>query len=81
MNGRRVVVTGMGALTPIGNNLKEYWYQSSRTEFVSSFAYGTFVKNPEEVWQYMLKNGVETRPLICGSMGRQPFWNKINKLE
>ena len=22
---RRVVVTGMGALTPIGNNLSEYW--------------------------------------------------------
>ncbi len=25
MNSRRVVVTGIGALTPIGNNLKEYW--------------------------------------------------------
>ena len=25
MNGRRVVVTGLGALTPIGNNLEEYW--------------------------------------------------------
>ncbi|NCA21392.1 MAG: beta-ketoacyl-[acyl-carrier-protein] synthase II, partial [Crocinitomicaceae bacterium] len=22
---RRVVVTGMGALTPIGNNLNEFW--------------------------------------------------------
>ena len=22
---RRVVVTGMGALTPIGNNLNDYW--------------------------------------------------------
>src|SRR5690606_8858900 len=22
---RRVVVTGLGALTPIGNNVKEYW--------------------------------------------------------
>ena len=22
---RRVVITGMGALTPIGNNLEEYW--------------------------------------------------------
>ena len=27
----------------------------------------------------MLKNGVETRPLICGSMGMQPFWKKLNK--
>ena len=25
MNTRRVVVTGMGALTPIGNNLNDYW--------------------------------------------------------
>jgi len=25
MQARRVVVTGIGALTPIGNNLKEYW--------------------------------------------------------
>ena len=25
MKSRRVVVTGIGALTPIGNNLKDYW--------------------------------------------------------
>lgn len=25
MNNRRVVVTGMGAITPIGNTLNEYW--------------------------------------------------------
>ena len=25
MQLRRVVVTGLGALTPIGNNLEEYW--------------------------------------------------------
>ena len=25
MKGRRVVVTGIGALTPIGNNLNNYW--------------------------------------------------------
>jgi 3-oxoacyl-[acyl-carrier-protein] synthase II len=33
MNTRRVVVTGIGAITPIGNNLKEYW--ESLTEGVS----------------------------------------------
>jgi len=33
MNTRRVVVTGIGAITPIGNNLKEYW--SALTEGVS----------------------------------------------
>ena len=25
MKNRRVVVTGMGALTPIGNNINEFW--------------------------------------------------------
>ena len=25
MSNRRVVVTGIGAITPIGNNLKDYW--------------------------------------------------------
>ena len=25
MQLKRVVVTGLGALTPIGNNLQEYW--------------------------------------------------------
>ena len=25
MKTRRVVVTGIGALTPIGNNLQDYW--------------------------------------------------------
>ena len=25
MNPRRVVVTGMGALTPIGNTLNQFW--------------------------------------------------------
>ena len=25
MKNKRVVVTGMGAITPIGNNISEYW--------------------------------------------------------
>ncbi|HHJ53000.1 MAG TPA: hypothetical protein ENJ89_07375, partial [Caldithrix abyssi] len=25
MAGRRVVITGMGAITPVGNTVKDYW--------------------------------------------------------
>ncbi len=61
------------------NNLKEYWSQKSETDFISSFAYGTLVDNPEEVWDYLNKENIESRPLICGSMGLQPFWEIYNK--
>jgi CDP-6-deoxy-D-xylo-4-hexulose-3-dehydrase len=56
--------------------LPEFWSQSSKQSFVSSFAYGTFVKNRLEVARYLLAQGIECRPLVCGSMGRQPFWIK-----
>ena len=59
--------------------LQNYWNQSSSTEFVSAFAYGTLVENPEEVWEYLKIEGIESRPLICGSMGLQPFWKNKNK--
>ena len=36
MNERRVVVTGIGALTPLGNNLQDYW--SSLVDGVSGAA-------------------------------------------
>ena len=58
--------------------LQNYWNQSSSTEFVSAFAYGTLVENPEEVWEYLKIEGIESRPLICGSMGLQPFWKNKN---
>ncbi len=32
MSLNRVVVTGLGALTPIGNNVKEYWNNLIRGE-------------------------------------------------
>lgn len=54
----------------------KYYYQKSKSGSLSSFAFGTFVKNRLEVSQYLKKNGIETRPLICGSLGRQPFWIK-----
>lgn len=59
------------------NYLGEKFYcQESEYDFLSSFAYGTFVKNRLEVYHHLKNSGIETRPLICGSMGRQPAWIK-----
>ncbi len=59
--------------------LKKFWCQCSDCEFISSFAYGTLVENPDAVWRSLDSVGIESRPLICGSMGLQPFWREINK--
>ncbi len=55
---------------------EKFWCQESEYSRLSSFAYGTFVKNRVEVFRFLKEHGIESRPLICGSMGRQPFWIK-----
>lgn len=54
----------------------KFWIQESKYDQLSSFAFGTLVENRLEVFNHLKKNNIETRPLICGSMGRQPFWIK-----
>jgi CDP-6-deoxy-D-xylo-4-hexulose-3-dehydrase len=55
---------------------EKFWIQESSYEQLSSFAFGLIVKNRSEVFQALKENNIEVRPLICGSMGRQPFWIK-----
>lgn len=54
----------------------KYWVQTSKYDELSSFAFGTLVENRLEVYEHLKNKNIETRPLICGSMGRQPFWIK-----
>ena len=54
----------------------KYWSQESNYQQLSSFAFGTIVENRVEVFNHLKKNEIEVRPLICGSMGKQPFWIK-----
>ena len=54
----------------------KYWSQQSEFADLSSFAFGTIVENRIEVFNHLKKNDIEVRPLICGSMGKQPFWIK-----
>jgi len=48
--------------------------------FVSNLAYPyiTSKKKFDKVVKSLQKNGVEIRPLVCGSIGEQPFWKKLN---
>ncbi len=56
--------------------LSDYWQQSSDSIVLSSFAYGTTVNNRSHTASQLLNSGIESRPLICGNIGRHPFWIK-----
>ena len=47
--------------------------------FISNFAYPIISKNRDKIVKKLTDNNVEVRPLICGSMGHQPFYVKKYK--
>ena len=51
-------------------------HKSEEDRYVSNFAYPMISKNRQRIVDTLIENCVETRPLICGSLGRQPFWIK-----
>lgn len=59
--------------------LPNFWSQASPTERLSSFAYGTLVSNREELAAALRRHQIESRPLVCGNIGRHPFWLKENQ--
>lgn len=52
----------------------KFFVQESEIDVISSFAFGTLVTDPASVSRHLAENGIESRPLICGNIGRQPFW-------
>ena len=58
--------------------LNNFWSQKSDLTLTSSFGYATFVKNRLEVFRYLKSKNIQSRPLICGNMSRQPFVKKKN---
>ena len=80
-------ISQMDKLEDIGikreNNLKlydkyiknDYWkIQLLDNCFISNFAYPIIHPKVIEIHNVLKEYNVETRPLICGSMGKQPFW-------
>ena len=57
-------------------NLQQFWSQNSQLDLLSSFGYATFIKNRTEVFKYLKSHKIQSRPLICGNMGQQPFYKK-----
>ena len=44
---------------------------------VSSMAYPIITPKLNQLVEALKSNEIETRPLICGSIGKQPFWKEI----
>lgn len=44
--------------------------------FISSFAYPIISERKNEIVESLIKNDIQVRPMICGSMGTQPFYVK-----
>ena len=61
----------------------DYWKPDiDLNHFVSNFAYPIIHPNRNIIVENLRKNDVEVRPLICGSMGTQPFYvKKYGRLE
>lgn len=45
--------------------------------FYSNFAYPIISPKMPSISEELIKNKVECRPLVCGSIGRQPFWTNL----
>lgn len=58
--------------------LPDFWRQQSETKRISSFAFGTAVENRIELAEALREAHIEARPLICGNIGRHPFWLRHN---
>ena len=56
---------------------QSYWKPAVYSDrFVSNFAYPLIVENRDYLVDVLRSNGIECRPLIAGSLGRQPFYIK-----
>lgn len=58
------------------NSVKTNMLNLSDEHFNSNFAFPVLNKRKTEIVDELIKNNIEVRPLIAGSMGNQPFWIK-----
>lgn len=49
---------------------------STKDKYISSFAYPVIHPNRASIAKKLKEKNIASRPLICGSLGKQPFWTK-----
>jgi CDP-6-deoxy-D-xylo-4-hexulose-3-dehydrase len=56
----------------------DYWkIKELDNTFISNFSYPIITDKLNVLVDELTKNNVEIRPLVCGSISRQPFWENI----
>ena len=59
------------------DNLSNHvWIQKSNTNPISALSFGLIHENRKKIATELIKNQIECRPLICGSIQEHPFWYK-----
>lgn len=58
------------------NEIKNYFWNISppKNSFISNFSFPIITKNIKSLTEELIKNNIECRPLICGSINEHPFW-------
>ena len=61
------------------NNLKDFTWtpKIEGNHFISNFCMPIIDVNKKEIIKGLMENNIECRPLICGSMGTQPFYIEV----
>jgi CDP-6-deoxy-D-xylo-4-hexulose-3-dehydrase len=55
--------------------LNDFWSVSPPdNSFISNFSFPIITKNIKNLSEELMKNNIECRPLICGSINEHPFW-------
>ena len=55
-----------------------YWkIKDFDNTYISNFAYPIIHPNAKKIARELDKGGVDCRPLVCGSIGSQPYWIKL----
>lgn len=57
--------------------IENNFWKIKSNNFISNFAYPIIHPNRNNIAKNLIENNIECRPLVCGSISKQPFYTKI----